>query len=282
VGINGNRWNERNIYNDNTLIPLMYIPPENRRSEFLVGKVVKTRHAQTDIMPTLFELLNGRYEDNSFAYQMHKSASRGARRYDDCHVLAQPYAGAALGVVRGDEKYIYEVSKKTLSRYDLVTDIFEKNPELVETDLEYDDFVSKYYCRRLVERRKDRVVVLEETLHLGDQKITKKWKKAWREYIGMKPTKNMSAVIDLEPGTEVTHMEFTSQGMNRGHKLLLNGEEIGITCKTSSKRIQRCMVELPEPVTITQESNEFGIKLKRSGDGNYDDSILFKVAAITL
>jgi hypothetical protein len=119
VGLNpeGNVFNDRGAYNENFLIPVLYIPPAERKNEFRIGQRVHARFDETDILPTVFELLNRRNYQNSFAPAL--KTDDGGGNYEDCHELRQPYGGGQVAIVSGERKYVYSVQNKTITLYDL-------------------------------------------------------------------------------------------------------------------------------------------------------------------
>jgi len=148
IGINENTWNIRGVYNDNNLIPFTYIPPANKKSSFFIGKVESEIFAQTDILPTIAELLTNNNFPNSFAFALRPASKNGNEKYERCHVISQPYGGGEIAIVKGDDKYIYKTVDRTLTYFDLSKDMLEKNPVIVEEELPYAKLVDRYFCER--------------------------------------------------------------------------------------------------------------------------------------
>jgi len=149
VGINGNTANEYGAYAENFLMPFVYVPPRNRNDEFSIGVIIEDPvHSQTDIVPTIFELLNGTSYQNSFVYDMHQPRSQTPYSYDMCHVLAQPYDGMQIAVVKGLQKYTYNISTGVLYHADLSTDLLELERNVVGENVSYTYFLDHYYCSR--------------------------------------------------------------------------------------------------------------------------------------
>lgn len=146
VGVHGNTMNEAYAYNENFLVPLVYVPPKARAAEFKVGAWADVQPAHTDLLPTIFELLNGQPYPQSFAFSLRRDARAAA--YEPCHVLVQPYGGGEIAIVRGSDKYVYAVAERTLRHYDLVRDPWERDPQVVATDLAYATLRERYYCER--------------------------------------------------------------------------------------------------------------------------------------
>jgi len=144
VGLHGMS-NEIGATNENFLVTFTYVPPENRKNEFNIGTEINEIFGETDILPTIFDLLNNKRYQNSFAF-----ALRGKPKsmYEDCHILIQPYDGVQIAVVKNLDKYLYSTTNKTLIYYDLSKDWYEQNPALVAENLSYEDFKGNYFCRR--------------------------------------------------------------------------------------------------------------------------------------
>jgi hypothetical protein len=148
VGLhNGNTLNDAYSFNENFLIPFLYLPPVSRRQEFRIGEQVAARPSLTDVLPTVFELLNDRPYPNSFTFLL-KRAGGFPNHYEDCHVLVQPYGGGEIAIVKGNRKYVYFVSQKRLLRYDLREDWDERHPEVVAENISYATVRRQYYCER--------------------------------------------------------------------------------------------------------------------------------------
>lgn len=148
VGINDNVFNAQNAFNDNFLTLLAYIPSHNRQNEFQLGKKVNRNniYAQTDLIPTIFELLNKEPRQNSLIFELSKNEQKP--NYEYCHILTQPYGGGNIAIVKKSDKYIYSILDKKLEYYDLETDFLEKNPKLIAENLTYQEFKDQYFCPR--------------------------------------------------------------------------------------------------------------------------------------
>lgn len=145
VGVNENNvYNLRGAYNDNFLTPLVYIPPGS--SQETPSNVTETIFAQTDILPTIFGLLNKEQYANSFASALTGAVSQDV--YEECHVLSQPYDSAKLAVVQGDKKYIYSFADESVTFFDLSTDWLEQHPTIIKTETDFKEFKEEYFCER--------------------------------------------------------------------------------------------------------------------------------------
>ncbi|MBN2570348.1 MAG: hypothetical protein JXB42_13050 [Deltaproteobacteria bacterium] len=99
-------------------------------------------------MPTIFELLSGKPYQNSFAFALKKDLKNNS--YEDCHVMVQPYNDSKIAVVKGDIKYVYSFKDRTVISYDLIKDFPEKTPRIVNTNMDYETFRQKFFCRHFV------------------------------------------------------------------------------------------------------------------------------------
>lgn len=146
VGMHGpTMLNEEDAYNENFLVPFIYVPPVSEKDYYTSGIELSLRPSFTDLPATLFEMLSGNSYQNSFA-----PALRGEQlhNYEDCHILIQPYGGAKIAIVRANEKFVYDVESRNLIRYDLGGDWLEENPEQIAGDLSYKELRERYYCKR--------------------------------------------------------------------------------------------------------------------------------------
>jgi len=158
LGVNGSTFNEVGAHTDDFAIPVTYIPPTSRAKEFRVGEGVSQRFDQTDIIPTIMELLSGKNVGNSFVPFMKKATNLSLRnslylgdhgeRYEDCHLLTQPYNGGKIVIVKGDDYHLYQIDTQTLLYYNLKEDFLEQNPTILEENLPYDAFMNQYLCER--------------------------------------------------------------------------------------------------------------------------------------
>lgn len=144
----GNYYNFQNAFNENYLTVLSYFPPAEKAAQFNIGKTVETPliYSETDIPPTIFELLNNQSYQNSFAFELKKENPQST--YENCQILTQPYSGGYLIIISGTNKYIYSVIDKTVTQYDLITDFYEQSPKIIETNITFENFKKKYFCQR--------------------------------------------------------------------------------------------------------------------------------------
>lgn len=159
VGIRGGSVaSERGVAPDNFLIPFIYLPPRGRAAEFRTDSMItEPVPGQVDILPTVLELLSGKYYPNSFATLL--KATQDGREpklppdYDDCQVMTQPYDGTKITVVRGAEKVSYNRGSGKLRKTMLGEEFAESEPVPFEDgrlvkNLSYGAFLNQYLCDR--------------------------------------------------------------------------------------------------------------------------------------
>ena len=278
VGTHGNTVNERNAYNDNILINFAYVPPVSRRDEFRIGEVMDRIFEQTDIIPTVFELLNGTPYPQSFAFALKKDGQ--PESYEDCHVFTQPYGGGMLTILRGQDKFIYLVPKQKIIHYDLKVDWLEEHPEVVGTNVSYDQFVEKYMCDRYRTGAGERSVIWEGAVHLGNEPSELNWvdwHPVWRKVFGQEPVKEFTIPFAITPGSHILEIELTAADMEPGHPVLINNEEVGTSCSTGAKH-WTCSVMLNGPIPIEISDNILTVKFWEEGSG--DDFIVTGISVV--
>jgi arylsulfatase A-like enzyme len=152
VGMSGSILNEQGTDVENFAVPILYVPPRNRRHEIKTGMRPNTRVSQSDIPSTVLELTGLGSGTNSFAPIL-----RGENpiSYEDCQILVQPYSAASIVVVRGNEKYTYQLSDGTLTRAHLSENLQENERAITATGMSYADFSAQYNCDRY--RRPERL-----------------------------------------------------------------------------------------------------------------------------
>lgn len=273
VGTHRNTFNERNAYNDNILTNFAYVPPVSRRAEFRIGEILDRIFSQTDIIPTLFEILNRTSYPQSFVFAL-KKESASEEVYEDCHVFTQPYGGGMLAILRGQDKFIYLVPDQIVIHFDLTTDFYEKNPEVVGEDISYDQFIEQYMCDRYRQGQGERVIVWEGSVHFGNEVAKNDWvdeDPVWIRVIGEEPVEEFNIPFAIPLGSRIVEIELTAADMEPGHLILLNGEEVGTSCSTGAKH-WTCTVNLEKPYTVSAQENVFMMKFGEEGGG--DDFIL--------
>ncbi len=138
--------NSVNAKQDTFVTSALWIPSPSKKDEFNVGRVGPMRFSHTDLIPTIFGVLNDAPYKNSFAFDLKNTGLE--ENYEDCHVLVQPHSSVKIAIVRENIKYLYNLETNELVYYDLSIDPKEKNPRLIEEKLRHDDFLKKYLCKR--------------------------------------------------------------------------------------------------------------------------------------
>jgi hypothetical protein len=144
IGRNGgNTFNERGYYEDNFLTSMAFVPKEG--SEYVKGQEVNRRFSETDFIKTIFSILNNKEYQNSF-----EAVLRGSEpeKYEDCHVLIQPYNTPAVAVVKYPNKYVYLIGEDKVLILNLEDDPDERRPTTVMEGVDKKEFYKDYLCER--------------------------------------------------------------------------------------------------------------------------------------
>jgi len=271
--------NENGAFNENFLVPLIYIPPETKKDEFKIGIQIKNFFPSlTDIMPTIFGLLDNKDYLNSFAFALKKNGLK--TNYEDCHVLVQPYSnGGEIAVVRGFDKYIYSLAKEKMVHYDLKADLLEQHPVAILTNLSYEEFKEKYYCERY-KTIKQEISIFEGQIHIGDNEIEKDWPAYWHEFTEKNPVGEIFTLnFELSVPVKISHLRIKGADIQRHHPIYINGKEVGATCATGYNQ-SVCTIELNPPIMLKAKNN-ITIFNKGMSAENLDDYAIYQIALIT-
>lgn len=126
-----NIYNERGAFEENFIIPLLFVPPQSHRSPFAVGTACDYRFSQMDIVPTVLEIIGverDRLLGESFAPWLLRSPARAPRPPQKIKLSIQPYGGGFISAVRYPEKYLFDVLGRNVKIYDLQKDPGEQSP----------------------------------------------------------------------------------------------------------------------------------------------------------
>jgi hypothetical protein len=126
-----NIYNERGAYDENFLIPLLFVPPSSQKNEFAVGTAFDHRFSQMDIFPTILELIGMEHKrllGESFAPWLLSSPSREPSLPQKIKLSVQPYGGGFISAVRYPEKYLFDVLGRNVKTYNLARDPGEQSP----------------------------------------------------------------------------------------------------------------------------------------------------------
>jgi len=126
-----NLYNERGAYEENFLIPMLFVPSSSRREHFATGTIVTHRFSQMDIMPTVLDLIGlkqRRLLGESFAPLLLALQNPAWSDPQRSKVSVQPYGGGFISVVRYPKKYLFDVLGKNVAVFDLQKDPAERSP----------------------------------------------------------------------------------------------------------------------------------------------------------
>jgi hypothetical protein len=130
------------------LMHLSYFPPSARREEFRIGEEIQRKYSQANLVDTIIELLSGQKRRESFAGAMQREG-RQDPAYEDCQLLAQPYNGSELAVVKNQQEYyVYSLRKQTIKYYNLAKDLLTEHPKVLEEDVTLERFNDAYNCKK--------------------------------------------------------------------------------------------------------------------------------------
>ena len=128
-----NLYNERGAYEENFLIPLLFVPPTPQRERFATGARIERRFSQMDVFPTVLELIGMKQKDllgESFASWLLTAQQQRRVVTETVKISVQPYGGGFISAVRYPEKYLFDVLGRNVKIYDLAKDPQEQAPAL--------------------------------------------------------------------------------------------------------------------------------------------------------
>jgi len=128
-----NIYNERGAYEENFLIPLLFVPPQSRKDQFAVGTAYDHRFSQMDIVPTVLEMIGMERQNllgESFAPWLLRFPGRVPQPPQKTKISVQPYGGGFISAVRYPEKYLFDVLGRNVKVYDLQKDPGEQSPSV--------------------------------------------------------------------------------------------------------------------------------------------------------
>jgi hypothetical protein len=135
---------------DNFITPFVYVPADRRAADLGVGRTIEKMHAQTDLVPTIAELVSGTPYPNSLVPFLQRTPSQRAD-YEDCHFMTQPYTGRWLFIARGNAAYQYHVSTQSFREFRIGGRPL-RQALVGEATMTYDEFERRYGCKRFPER----------------------------------------------------------------------------------------------------------------------------------
>jgi hypothetical protein len=142
-----NIYNERGAYEENFLIPLLFVPPQSKKANFATGTTVGYRFSQMDILPTVLDLIGMKQKHllgESFAPWLLSSQNRERLAPVRTEISVQPYGGGFISAVRYPEKYLFDVLGRNVKIYDLQKDPQEHSPEIHDVG-EYMPLIKEFF-----------------------------------------------------------------------------------------------------------------------------------------
>ena len=128
-----NIYNERGAYEENFLIPLLFVPPTSERERFATGAVIGRHFSQMDVFPTVLELIGMKQKDllgESFAPWLLTIPQQKRAASETVKISVQPYGGGFISAVRYPEKCLFDVLGRNVKVYDLAKDPQEQAPAI--------------------------------------------------------------------------------------------------------------------------------------------------------
>ncbi len=128
-----NIYNERGAFEENFLIAMLFVPPESRKNEFIVGSTVSQRFSQMDIVPTVLDLIGLKQDymlGESFAPWILASQRSSQAAPKKTKISVQPYGGGYISVVQHPKKYLFDVLGRNVQIFDLIEDPREQSPAI--------------------------------------------------------------------------------------------------------------------------------------------------------
>ena len=126
----GNHHNLNLAYEENFVTSMSILPAHGSAGEpYQKGKVVTARRSQLDIAPTILEMYGlgtFDYYGSSFLGDFITGDETSAR--PRCVVAAQPFSGGYITITEFPIKHIFNLKKRTVSRFDLERDPDEMSP----------------------------------------------------------------------------------------------------------------------------------------------------------
>jgi hypothetical protein len=152
VGTRGGTIQAENVYNENFAVPLAYIPPrtETGTREWRRNHTSHSQPALTDLPATVLELLSNTPQQNSFVREL-VADHPGNAPYEECHTFVQPYGEEPqIAVVRFPLKHVYYAHSGKTVEFNLARDPGEADPRVAFESLEYQEFLSRFMCKRFL------------------------------------------------------------------------------------------------------------------------------------
>lgn len=124
--------NEKGAYEENFLIPLLFVPPSAMKERFATGTTYKQRFSQMDIFPTMLDLVGleqSHLLGESFAPWLLVASNKEQSEPRKTKISIQPYGGGFISAVRYPQKFLFDVLSRNVKAYDLENDPEERSAD---------------------------------------------------------------------------------------------------------------------------------------------------------
>lgn len=253
----GNTFGGFGAYEENFLIPLLLVPPQDRQEFYQESRIVKKRYSQMDLLPTLLDLLgikNHGLLGNSFTAEiLKKSQDLGINKN---RIMAiQPFSGGFLAVVEYPFKYIFKVSQNKVLLFNLSEDPLEQKPEIFETPSNFFYLIHNFFHRGQENLNLDKEHIIMHALGgVGGEDYTNSLEAFELNYrrgrrlfeVDLVFTSDNQLVARHDFPLKITSDEFLEQKIN------------GIYTPLSFENILDLMDKYPDVIIITDTKDDFG------------------------
>lgn len=136
IGIHkGNLYNEAGVFEENFIIPIVFIPSENLVNKFNVNSKIEDRVSLLDIHKTILDIYGS---DSSYVNESLGVTFKDeflnfgeVNDRDKLDFYIQPFDGGGIGIIEYPTKYLYEFKNDSLIKYNLEKDPYENSPEYI-------------------------------------------------------------------------------------------------------------------------------------------------------
>jgi hypothetical protein len=132
---------------DNYVTPMAYLPPKSRAQEFAAGTTIDALHGQSDMPPTLVELVTRKPQGNSLVPFLLRT--RPAKfDYEQCHIMTQPFGLPGLLTTHGDEAYHYIFNRQCVDTSKITYGPLRQHRVSRECGVAFEEYERRYNCAR--------------------------------------------------------------------------------------------------------------------------------------
>ncbi|OGY78774.1 MAG: hypothetical protein A3B74_03220 [Candidatus Kerfeldbacteria bacterium RIFCSPHIGHO2_02_FULL_42_14] len=148
VPIHGNIYNLVGAYEENFLIPMVFMPAKSIQETFATDKIVQERFEQIDILPTILHLINGKAPSEFLGQSLVSVLRKDSTSEPASWKLSlQPYDGGYISLVRFPDKYLFNLTENTVTRYKLDSDPQERAPLGTEKPDAFLPLIENYFLK---------------------------------------------------------------------------------------------------------------------------------------